>query len=666
MLTITAPIKTVLDQDLCKSNESFAQRIIANYDQMGEFIDREDLFHVVTQPPEVFLMGGGESSFLSETEVYNTQHKKVEIINNLMNRILVSADGNLTYQDEVYITNVLHRLGITDERTFMKKAYALFEETKQNNELIETYWENRQELSQMIAFYRMQHREGDTVETGDTTQEILHLHEDVFKRWMTAAVYRMQNNFRTTADSRTMITADSYRMTEEQRLSQQILLQRLRESVRGESVPLIYHHENYYESPGEDEAASRDEAIATQIASAVLLSIADNLYENITVNSGSVEDRYYRTENAYYGAADHVFERMEGNTSYIISQYRQGDVTAETTENIKNEISAISQIVDRYYSSGDEITNRFFESDIIEAAEMVYPEAPESAEETGETPIHVDVRNSIEQQLFETNILNEQRQRVYMENQKNLSEQTDRIRGGAKGDDEIRRAQQMAFEHPEEFIQRTMEEREAEAEGQRELTQQFLESLPPATSEVYRAIAEYMESPESFTGLRYIQRDAEYLLERERIEAERDEVIRESSERITKEITKEAETIRARNDVVNRSNRTGRTTVNTETVDMVHRINDVTVDEETIESLRREINQVKNDTERVETRIDNRENVETQQINNINSRIIRDENIDDITRMIQDNLNKQIGNITSKVYDRLERQLMSERRRRGM
>ena len=666
MLTITAPIKTVLDQDLCKSNEAFAMRIIANYDQMGETLDREDLFHVVTQPPEIFLMGGGESSFLSETEVHNTQHKKVEIINNLMNRILVSADGGLTYQDEVYITNVLHKLGISDERTFMKKAYALFEETKQNNDLIETYWQNRHELSQMISFYRMQHRDGDTVENLDSSQEILHLHEDVFKRWMTAAMYRMQNNFRTTSDSRTLITADSYRMTEEQRLSQQILLQRLRESVRGESVPLVYRHENYYENPGEDEAAASDEAIATQIASAVLLSIADNLYENITLKSGSVSDRYYHTENAYYGAADHVFSRMEGSTAYIISQYRSGDVTIETTENIKNEISAISRIVDRYYMEGDEITNRIFAGDISEAAEIVYPGTAEATDDIIHSTIHVDERNSIEQQLYETNILNEQRQRVYMQNLKNLSEQAEQLKEGEKSDEEIRRAQQMAFENPEEFIRLAQQEGEKREQNQKTLVRQFLDSLPPATSEAYKAVAEYMEDPGSFAGLRFIQRDAEYLLERERIEAERDEVIRNQSEKVTKEITKETENIIKRSDLFGRTERTETTSATSESVDMVHRINDMSVDEETIESLRREISQVKNDTQRVEQHIENRENVSTQEITNINSRIIRDENIDDITRVIQDNLNKQIGNITSKVYDRIERQLMSERRRRGM
>ena len=665
MLTITAPIKTVLDPDLVNSDESFARRIIANYDQMNEFITREDLFHVVTQPPEVFLMGGGESAFLSETEVYNTQHKKVEIINNLMNRILVSADGNLTYQDEVYITNVLHKLGITDEKTFMNKAYALFEETKQNNSLIEAYWENRQELKQMIAFYRMQNKEGDTTEVTEGDQEILHLHEDVFKRWMTAAIYRMQNNFRTTGDSTTLISADSYRMTEEQRLSQQILLQRLRESVRGENVPLIYRHDNYYENPGEDVSDLNEEAIASQIASAVLLNMVDNLYENITIKSDKVADKFYRTENAYYGAADHVFERMEGNTSYIISQKREGDVTIEQTENIKNEISAINQIIDRYYEGGDEISQQFFENDILEQAEMIYPEPDEAAGERTIEEIHVDERNTIEQQLFQTEIKNRQRQKEYMANLRRLSDQVKSATDNSLSEQERREQLQFAFEHPEEFRQAASAEGEREIEISDGIKAEFIDNLPKWSRDAYITIENYIKNPERFYSTRYIQRDAETLLLREQLEAERDERLIRENQRISETIDRSSETERRITERVQGVEETvGRITP--ETINLVHKVNDVTIDEETIESLRREINQIKSDTKKVETTIENRENVSEKQVNNINTRVITEQNTEDITKMIQDNLNKQIGNITSKVYDRLERQLMSERRRRGM
>ncbi len=665
MLKIKAPIKTVINPDLCETSESFAQRILANYDQMSEFITREDLFHVVTQPPEIFMMGDGGSSFLSETEIHNTQLKKVEIINNLMNRILVSADGNLTYQDEVYITNVLHKLGIRDERTFMKKVYELTEETRENNRLIETYWQNRQELSQMIAYYRLQKNEGDRTEITHAADEILHLHEDVFKRWMTAAVYRMQNNFRNTGDSTTFVNSESYRMTEEQRLSQQILLQRLRESVRGESVPLVYRHDNYYEQPGEDEAAVSTEAVAEQIASAVLLSMVDNLYENITSRTETIGDKYYRTESAFYGAADHVFERMEGNTAYIISEHRAGDNTSELTENIKNEYSAVNEILQHYYSEGDEYNKNLFENDIQSAAQMILPQQEAASDETGTTEIHVDERNSLEQQLFQMNIKNEQRRQEYMQNLQRLARTRGEAATGPADDEERRREAQFALEHPEEFRRQAIERVERETEISDEAAQEFIESLPATSREVYRIIESYIENPDRFFGTQMITKNAETLLVREQFEAEREEVLRREKQRITETIDSTTDTERRITDRMQTVEETvGR--IVPETVNLVHKVNDVTIDDETIESLRREISQIKSDTSRIENRVENRENVVERQVNNVNTSVITEENTEQITRMIQDNINREIGNITSKVYTRLERQLMSERRRRGM
>ena len=664
MLTVTAPIKTVINPDLCESNESFAKRIIANYDQMSEFITREDLFHVVTQPPEVFLVDGGGNSFLSETEIRNTQLKKVEIINNLMNRILVSADSNLTYRDEVYITNVLHKLGIRDERTFMKNVYNLLEETKEKNELINAYWENREELSQMISFYRMQSKEGDTTEVTESNQEILHLHEDVFNRWMTAAIYRTQNNFRSMGDSNTVINSDSYRMTEEIRLSQQILLQRLRESVRGENVPLIYRHDNYYEQPGDDEASLEPEAISEQIASAVLLSLTDNLYENILYKNNSVGDKFYRTENAFYGAADHVFERMEGNTAYIISEHRAGDVIQELSQQNKTELNAINEILQYYYTGGDEVAQQNLLNEITEVS-MQHPEAEVIEREETSTEINVDARNTIEQQLYQTNLRNEQRQQVYMQNLKKLSEKTQKTAGQALTEEEKRKEAEFAFLHPEEFKEQKREEGRREIESAEESISEFIEALPPKTRDVYKVIREYIKNPEIFYGTRIVQKDADMLLIREQLEAEREERLIRDSKMITETIENNTEIENRITDRVQGIEETvGRITP--ETVRLVHRVNDVTVDEETIENIRREINDIRTETRKVENRTETIETITERQVNNVNDIVINTDNTENITRMIQENLNQQIGNITSKVYDRLERQLMSERRRRGM
>ena len=297
---------------------------------------------------------------------------------------------------------------------------------------------------------------------------------------------------------------------------------------------------------------------------------------------------------------------------------------------------------------------------------MVYPEiAPAEEAEKPVTEITVDQRNSLEQQVYQMNIRNEQRRREYIKNLENMSRHMAEGSDLGMTDEDKKASMQFAFEHPEEFKQMAREEAAREEEVSDEAARQFIEALPAKTQEIYRTIEQYIKSPEIFAGTHTVQSNAEFLLVREQIEAEREErLIRETS-KLSETIEKSTESERRITDRVGTVEETvGRITP--ETVRLVHKVNDVTIDEETINSIRREINEVRNETKKMETKVDNTETVTREQINNVNTTIINEQNEDQITRMIQDNINRQIGTITGKVYNRLERQLMSERRRRGM
>ena len=185
MLQLKAPIETKVKADLCGSYESFTQRIRSNYEQINHYVGETDLLHLVTQPPEIFLMDGGDTMFASETNVENRQIQKVQVINNLVNRIMVSADASLSYQDRVYISNILHQLGIRDDRRFMSEVRKAFQETKNRNELINVYWNHMDELRNMVEEYQ-ENNETEIREQSDILNEqVLHLHEEVNRRLQT-------------------------------------------------------------------------------------------------------------------------------------------------------------------------------------------------------------------------------------------------------------------------------------------------------------------------------------------------------------------------------------------------------------------------------------------------------------------------------------------------
>ena len=121
MLTISAPIEIKAKTTYLHDPEAFYHRITGNYSLMESRIDEEDLLHIATTPPEIYVTEGeGISSILNLNQHRENNIQKVEIINNVLNRIIASADVNLTYQDRVFITDALYKLGVKDDRRFMK------------------------------------------------------------------------------------------------------------------------------------------------------------------------------------------------------------------------------------------------------------------------------------------------------------------------------------------------------------------------------------------------------------------------------------------------------------------------------------------------------------------------------------------------------------------
>ena len=247
MLKLRAPIKVSLRTDLLHSAENFCERIRGNFSYMGSDMNEAELLHLTTQPPEVYLMGGGMGSLISNANIENTQIQKVNIINNLINRILISADAKLSYQDIVYISNVLHKLGIKDERKFMKEVRRLTQETKQLSSTTEAYWNNTEELRNMVSEYAGDIRSEFKSETEILNSNVLHLHESVNRRLKTAAIYQIMRNYYENTDDSRFITNSEFRISEQGRFAKEVLLNRLRETVRQEVQPLIYRHDNIYE-----------------------------------------------------------------------------------------------------------------------------------------------------------------------------------------------------------------------------------------------------------------------------------------------------------------------------------------------------------------------------------------------------------------------------------
>ncbi len=548
MLKLRAPIKTSIKTDMLSSQESFYERIRGNYMLTGSNIDETDLLHVVTQPPQLFLMNGGMTGIVNSTNVENNQIRKVGIINNLINRITISADAGLSYQDNVFITNILHKLGIKNEKKFMKEVYKNTEEIKQKNELVELYWENLNEIRSLVNEYSEENEYKIKSESEVLNANVLHLHEEVNRRLQTAAIYQILRNFYANMEEPRTVSGTEYRITQQERFAKEVLLNRLRETAREETQPLIYRQENIYEGDEGDRTDITVQDITERISSAVLLDMITNVYEDTYERLDKTVHNWLSTEDVYYGAAENTLYRIENNTAYLQYLHEQSLKNEEGDNYNTEEINILRQLLTIWNSSDmriqQSIGGNIYEDnsenirnlgDILseqtdqnfENAEM---EFVTNEGDVNEENVTNEKRDELTEKIYQTYQQNIARNERYMQNLKNIMQQYERPAETESPRERMMRESRLALEHPEQFMEEYRQEQKAEAERLEIISRETEKLLPPIQQVTHELIREYLQAPERFRYSERMSVNNMGLLMRDIYEAQRQERIEAGEE----------------------------------------------------------------------------------------------------------------------------------------
>ncbi len=353
MLTISAPIEIKAKSTYLKDPEAFYHRIIGNYSLMETSLSREDLLHVTATPPEIYVSEAeGMTSILSRNERNETNINKVDILNNVMNRIVVSADANLTYQDRVFITDALYRLGIRDDRRFMENFYQIAQETRNTNTLINLYLERGERLREVVeSIEQSQQRILESQTTTTERERENYLYNSILERLKTGAVYQIVSNFNRTVEDNE-IDQNEYSLSNQTYTAQHILLSVLRERAGVSTQNLVFLNNNTYEESLLNEETNLT-SVKNEMTSAVLMDLLKNIYHTAYDRFYAGDEVYYRFEDTFYGASDQTFVRLLNNLQTDFAQNRE-----------------ISQYVTNMVQAG--------------RVDMIYPEIPEEGELTEE------------------------------------------------------------------------------------------------------------------------------------------------------------------------------------------------------------------------------------------------------------------------------------------
>ena len=608
--------------------EAFYRRITGNYSLMETPVTAEDLLHLSTTPPEIYVQEGeGMTSILTSNTRNETNLQKVEILNNVLNRIVLSADAHVTYQDRVFITDALYKLGIRDDRRFMKAFYRMAEETRNTNTLINLYLEKGMELREMLESMETEIRTQRTEESSETsTEKENFLYERIMDRLRTGAIYQIVSNFNRSVEE-TGIERNEYSIADQSYTAQHILLSMLRERAGIADENLVYLSTNTYEESLEttDVAVSQ---VRNEMNGAVLMDMLQNLYHTAFDRFYLNQGQYYRFEDVFFGASLSTLQRL--------TQY-QGDVSLAMLESEQ-------MLTENNYLTSSEI-------------ELL------SGDSEGRVSEEELIR--ITQTVNEMNVRNEQRRQEYTRMLERFRRRA-RSEAGEGGLKQTLKDGRLALMSPGELERKLSAEEEVRAGREREILREMALIFPEEAVRIYDVLNQYEENP-----LAVLQSDilrpadeGELIYDIRQTEIEIEEAAQERARQAASdaaELMESIERARASEPVRSRQQAPRYEAIPTihkrteslsqeeleEQLDLMHQDLTRQIRNETVHETETQIN-----TTRQSTVINN-----TETVRNIDERQIR--------RMIDEGVRSQVSAISNQVFRKLETQMRNEKIRRG-
>lgn len=675
-------------------SESFYNRIINNYSIMNEDIEAKDLLHMVTMPSDVFLAEGDTTNIFNQNNTtLNLQKQKIEVLNNLVNRILISHTEGFTYQDSVYITNVLKKLGVNNSQQFMKKVETLINENNNTKEQIDLLTVNVSEFVKEEAKGQRNTKKEKEEGTSIINESPYYIHQDIFNRLDTENIYNEVTSLVFNEASGTEITNNLLLVSEQIRTKERLKLQKLQNEVMDRELPLIYSHENYYEDNIlNTENVQNEETITSSLSQAVLLSLVDKVYEIEGAKINSNRNEWYYISNALYESAQNTIERFTQNLSAPISKNVLRNQIEATINNNELLIRTLSTITENeitenilthvnLVNEGDtaEISEHtsVFESSVDGHDREIYRREIENLSTTNEylnsnLTFLNEERNEEEilqylTEINERNITNDIQYRKALDNfrkRANKEKDTDTV----KGRERQKKESLMALENPSKLLLSYKEEEAVPlAEKMSESEKEFINELPSD-------VREYMELVQQAINISKVQgNDTSANVAGLMDDIARVELINREPQSYPDESfdlpTSESQIVKEVVDRVidpgkNTTSKVNRASTHNTDINFVHKEQETIDSEEIIERLREErvieLNKTNVINETVSTNtVVNKTEIKNEVINELSKE-------NRISGIVAKSMQDQISQLSDQVYSRLERKLANEKRRRGI
>ncbi len=273
MLILKEPLKLKSLSPIAGRSDGFFDRMNANYQVLWAKYRPEELFHMMSVPPEIYINEGGAAAFITQNENHITQEVRLEMVYNLLNRLMMAGSPQFTYQDSVYVQTMLQKLGVKNVSEFMRQLYEMQEDTQNVRQLSELYEMNLTVLTKAVRNVKEQ-----SEQVRGEPQILYRLHQEIFRRLRSSDVYHTVTAFQKDAVYHyRQIEGQEAGIAEQSRTLSMLRLHELESHVLEERYPLMSHRVNLYEEGMEENY--QEETVQNELAGAVLLNLSDHFYQ---------------------------------------------------------------------------------------------------------------------------------------------------------------------------------------------------------------------------------------------------------------------------------------------------------------------------------------------------------------------------------------------------
>ena len=350
MLTMGEPIKLKTGTVMGTLGDGFAERISGNYQMLEERMTPTDMLHFVSAPPEMYVEEAGMAPLVNNNRAFNIQNINMQLINNVLNRILLTDHIDMTYQDRVFVENILNKIGVTDVQEFIRQVNRMKQEVHNTRELL-TLYRSGDEVSKLIREYRTeenrQRGEQDIKKTDEEHIQVYWLQQEIFNRLHTEEIYQeLANLIHIRYGNQTSVSRQEMQLCEQSMYAEQLTLNRMRNETFLQEQGLIYNKINTYEAGDTENVSENYEQTMSSMIQAVLLNAISQMYHTRYTLLTSNASMWQWLTDAIHVNAQNTFQRFESYHNRLSLSRKDKDEYYETLQKYENqEIKSLHRLV---------------------------------------------------------------------------------------------------------------------------------------------------------------------------------------------------------------------------------------------------------------------------------------------------------------------------------